>query len=146
MISGSSQRRDYFPANYADFGGDDEGSMQLADSVLLDTSGSRMYTWQPEFTILPGESLQWPFVLHPRESGQQSLRAIWRYQGTAVDRSMPWRVLRWSQTVDVLPLLTLAPSILPSSAGLQSCLLHLQMGKAEVHAVLSFAQPVQHCD
>ena len=45
---------------------------------------------------------------------------------------MPWRLLRWSQTVDVLPLVHLQAEVLPSPVHLSSYLLRLEASTTEV--------------
>jgi len=47
---------------------------------------------------------------------------------------MPWRLLRWSQTVDVLPLLHIEAEVLASPVHLSSYLLKLQASTKEVRS------------
>ncbi len=50
---------------------------------------------------------------------------------------MPSRLLRWSQTVDVLPLLDMRAQVLASPAHLSSYLLKLQASSTEVNSASS---------
>lgn len=103
-------------------------------------SGS-LFAWPTEFTILPGSSVKWPFFLHPQHAGQLSLQGVWQYEAQPAATNMPWRMLRWSHTMDVQPLLHIAPSITPSATDLHKSLLYLQATVPEVSVnVLSSPQ------
>ena len=52
--------------------------------------------------------------------------------GTPGGSGMPWRLLRWSQTVDVRPLVHLQAEVLPSPVHLPSYLLRLEASTTEV--------------
>lgn len=84
-----------------------------------------MFSWPPELTIAAAETLRWTFYLHPGQAGPLTLHCAWHYEPAPGVEAMPWRMLRWSRTLDVLPSLQLRPAILPSPTDLHRCLLRL---------------------
>lgn len=75
--------------------------------------------------------MEWPFLLHPEAKGPMDLHCIWQYSPVPASTTMPQRSLRWSCSIDILPVLSIRPQLLASPQHLRS-LLHLTVRTAEV--------------
>ena len=116
----------------ADFSFSEEDGSTLATAGSIVKGGGRLYEWPKDLKLAAGESLQWPFFLHPRKAGQLALHCQWHYESLPASKAMPWRILRWSSTVDILPSLNLEYKLLPSSTHLHRSLLQLTASMSEV--------------
>ena len=142
FIKGAKGRTPDYPFDCTDFAVREVEEPQLTNGGSVVRGGSRLLAWPPELCIASGDELQWPFFLHPQQAGQLALQCVWQYVASPLEPSMPWRVLRWSHTVDVLPLLQQQTSISPSPADLDRCLLRIHASSAEVSLLSCLMQSV----
>ncbi|KAK9916791.1 hypothetical protein WJX75_007099 [Coccomyxa subellipsoidea] len=103
------------------------GTSALQEPALRLRRGLTLYTWPAAQALSPGEEMQWPLWVHPRERGQFDFHLAVFFEPEAPVEGMNYRVLRLSHSVDVLASLDLAASLAASRADLVTYLLRLSM-------------------
>ncbi|BDA40386.1 probable trafficking protein particle complex subunit 8 [Coccomyxa sp. Obi] len=103
------------------------GASALQEPGIRLRRGMTLYTWPAAQALGPGQELQGPLWVHPRDKGQFAFHLAFLSEPAAPVEGMSYRLLRLSHSVDVLPCLHVAAELAASRADLVTFLLRLSM-------------------
>ncbi|KAL3147776.1 hypothetical protein ABBQ32_002510 [Trebouxia sp. C0010 RCD-2024] len=106
-------------------------SEPVEESSVKLKGGQTLFVWGSQSTLQPQGSLEWPLWLHARSPGLLTFHCVWYYEPVTPVDGMRFRLLRMTQTVEVLPSLALTPTVTMCPHSLHLDLLQLTISSSQ---------------
>ncbi|GAX80359.1 hypothetical protein CEUSTIGMA_g7798.t1 [Chlamydomonas eustigma] len=111
-------------------------------STALPAQAQLYKVWGPGFQLQPGEKMEWPLLVYPQSTGKLNFNCLWYCEPMVPVSAMRFRTLRHSSSLEVLPLVTVSPTVSSSPYDLRVSDVKLELAvprEAEHLSVLQVA-------